>query len=114
MKQISNLNKIASLYVVTVVSACSTSLWQSDAGLANTIAEPARLNIKTHKASQFIVHSRERCDKPGQDLSIYLEGDGLAWVSRTEASRDPTPDNPIGLRLAAIDPAPNVVWIARP
>jgi len=114
MKQICNLIKIASLYVVLMVSACSTSLWQSDAELANTIAEPAHLNIKTHKAGKFVVHSRERYDKPGQDLSIYLEGDGLAWISRTEASRDPTPDNPIGLRLAAIDPAPNVVWMARP
>jgi pimeloyl-ACP methyl ester carboxylesterase len=61
-----------------------------------------------------MVHSRERYDKPGQDLSIYLEGDGLAWISRKEPSRDPTPDNPIGLRLAAIDSAPNVIWIARP
>jgi len=102
------------LTTIILLSACSNTLWTSDIQLANTISEPARLKRNTYKAGQFIVHSRERYDKPGEDLSIYLEGDGLAWVSRTEPSRDPTPDNPIGLRLAALDKAPNVIWIARP
>ena len=107
--------KLASLLsIIILLSACSNTLWKSDEEIANTIAEPARLKNKTHRAGQFIVHSRERYDNPGQDLNIYLEGDGLAWISRTEPSRDPTPDNPIALRLAAIDSAPNVVWIARP
>jgi hypothetical protein len=100
--------------LILLQSACSGSIWLSDTMIANTISEPARLKSNTYQAGQFMVHSRARYDKPGQDLSIYLEGDGLAWVSRTEPSRDPTPDNPIGLRLAAIDSAPNVIWIARP
>jgi hypothetical protein len=100
--------------LIFILCACTSTVWLSDTQLANTISEPARLQIKTYKAGQFIVHGRERYDKLGSDLSIYLEGDGLAWVSRTEPSRDPTPDNPIALRLAAIDSAPNVIWIARP
>lgn len=100
--------------LISILCACTSSVWLSDSQLANTISEPARLQIKTFKAGQFIVHGRERYDNPGSDLNIYLEGDGLAWVSRREPSRDPTPDNPIGLRLAAIDPAPNVIWLARP
>jgi hypothetical protein len=100
--------------LICILCACTSTVWLSDTQLANTISEPARLQIKTFKVGQFIVHGRERYDKLGSDLSIYLEGDGLAWVSRREPSRDPTPDNPIGLRLAAIDPAPNVIWIARP
>lgn len=43
-----------------------------------------------------------------------MEGDGLAWVTRTMPSMDPTPHNPVGLALAAADPAPNVVYLARP
>jgi len=100
--------------LISILCACTSSVWLSDSQLANTISEPARLQIKTYKAGLFIVHGRERYDNPGSDLNIYLEGDGLAWVSRREPSRDPTPDNPIGLRLAAIDPAPNVIWLARP
>jgi hypothetical protein len=105
---------VYTLKLIVLLSACSSTFWTSDIQLANTISEPARLKSNTYKAGQFILHSRERYDKPGDDLSIYIEGDGLAWVSRTEPSRDPTPDNPIGLRLAAIDKANNVVWIARP
>ncbi|NBV71869.1 MAG: alpha/beta hydrolase [Burkholderiaceae bacterium] len=100
--------------LIFILSACSSTLWLSDTEIANTISEPARLKIKNYKAGQFIVHGRERYDNLGSDLNIYLEGDGLAWVSRREPSRDPTPDDPIGLRLAAIDPAPNVIWLARP
>ena len=102
------------LTIIILLSACSNTLWISDLQLANTISEPVKLKSNSYKAGKFIVHSRERFEKPGEDLSIYLEGDGLAWVSRSEPSRDPTPDNPIGLRLAALDKAPNVIWIARP
>ena len=108
------IKRVYILNIIILLSACTNTLWTSDIQLANTISEPARLKSNTYKAGQFIVHSRERYDKPGEDLNIYLEGDGLAWVSRTEPSRDPTPDNPIGLRLAALDKAPNVIWIARP
>jgi hypothetical protein len=109
------MTKIIYLVILFILqSACTSTLWKSDEEIANTIAEPARLKIKTYKAGQFIVHSRERYDNLGTELNVYLEGDGLAWVSRTEPSRDPTPDNPIALRLAAIDSAPNVIWIARP
>jgi hypothetical protein len=100
--------------LISILCACTNSIWLSDSQIANTISEPARLQIKTYKAGQFIVHGRERYDNLGSDLNIYLEGDGLAWVTRREPSRDPTPDNPIGLRLAALDSSPNVVWLARP
>lgn len=49
-----------------------------------------------------------------QPISIYIEGDGLAWITRTQVSNDPTPRTPIGLKLAALDPAPNVAYLARP
>ena len=45
---------------------------------------------------------------------MYIEGDGQAWHSRTELSSDPTPSNPIGLKLAVLDPHPNIVYLARP
>lgn len=45
---------------------------------------------------------------------VYVEGDGSAWRTRSMPARDPTPLDPIALRLAAIDPSPNVVYLARP
>ncbi|MBO6783781.1 MAG: alpha/beta hydrolase [Alphaproteobacteria bacterium] len=47
-------------------------------------------------------------------VSIYIEGDGLAFLSESVVSRDPTPRDPVSLRLAARDPSPNVAYLARP
>jgi dienelactone hydrolase len=47
-------------------------------------------------------------------LTLYFESDGFAWVSGTQASVDPTPNNPIALRLALAQPEGNAVYLARP
>ncbi len=49
-----------------------------------------------------------------EQLSIYIEGDGLAWLDRTQPSLDPTPINPIGLKLAMQQPSGVAVYLARP
>lgn len=51
---------------------------------------------------------------PGDPLHVYIEGDGTAWLSRTRLSDDPTPKNTLVLELAALDPATNVAYLARP
>lgn len=52
--------------------------------------------------------------KAGAPLSVYIEGDGFAWVRRDRLSDDPTPLNPVALKMASRDPAPNILYIARP
>jgi len=47
-------------------------------------------------------------------VRIYIEGDGRAWRKHHILSDDPTPLEPVGLELAAEDPAPSVAYIARP
>ena len=62
----------------------------------------------------FILHGQLR---PGETdiLRVYIEGDGRAWLSRTRPSADPTPGNPVALRLAASDPSlDSVLYLARP
>lgn len=49
-----------------------------------------------------------------KSLTIYIEGDGHPRISRTKASADPTPLNPLALKLALLDPDPNVAYLARP
>ena len=55
--------------------------------------------------------------KPGRRLGrmvVYIEGDGNAWRSRSRVSSDPTPDDPVALRLGLRDPDPGVLYLARP
>lgn len=46
-------------------------------------------------------------------LTVYIEGDGLAWLNPSTPSSDPTPANPLALKLAVqhIGPA---AYLARP
>lgn len=46
-------------------------------------------------------------------VHVYLEHDGLPWATDTRVSTDPTPRNPLMLRLMAGDPAPSV-YLGRP
>jgi hypothetical protein len=46
-------------------------------------------------------------------LHIYLEGDGTPWLNRFVVAADPTPRNPLMLRLMAQDEAP-ALYLGRP
>jgi hypothetical protein len=47
-------------------------------------------------------------------LTVYIEGDGFAWRTRSVVSTDPTPINPIGLKFALNHPNGNAAYLARP
>lgn len=51
---------------------------------------------------------------PDARLTVYIEGDGLAWIGRSIASADPTPGDPLALRLALAQPRGNAAYLARP
>ena len=46
-------------------------------------------------------------------IHIYIEHDGLPWVTATRVSEDPTPRDPLVLRLAVQDQA-SVIYLGRP
>ena len=50
----------------------------------------------------------------GGGAVLYIEGDGFAWIDRYTISGNPTPKNPLALKLAVLDTAPNVFYLARP
>ncbi len=49
----------------------------------------------------------------GDSLHVYLEGDGSPWLSRWRIAEDPTPRDPVMLRLMASDTAP-ALYLGRP
>lgn len=56
---------------------------------------------------------------PGQSgdvLTVYVEGDGFAFVHPRQPSMDPTPTDPVALRLALAQPkfGGAVAWLGRP
>lgn len=47
-------------------------------------------------------------------LTVYLEGDGLAWQTTSKPSSNPTPRKPVSLELALRHPDSAVAYLARP
>jgi pimeloyl-ACP methyl ester carboxylesterase len=84
------------------------------AAAADAVARPAGLTRSLIRTDWFLLTAYARQRDPAAPLVVYIEGDGMAWLSRTQVSPDPTPRDAQGLRLAALDPSPNVLYLARP
>lgn len=83
----------------------------------NKIALAANMHKTLYSTKEFTITTYVRANKhlsPNKPIIVYIEGDGRAWLSRYKLSKDPTPVNPLTLKLAAIDQNPNVIYIARP
>lgn len=67
-------------------------------------------------AGRFVLAGYIPKDIPanGTTLTIYLEGDGLAWITGSLVSLDPTPIQPVGLALALRHPQGAAAYLARP
>jgi len=68
-------------------------------------------NIQT---SSFTFFTLQKISPICKDMKVYIEGDGLAWITRRRISDDPTPLNPLALSLMNIDESHCKVYIARP
>jgi len=69
---------------------------------------------QTIPTSSFLLTSFERVTVKGSVVNVYIEGDGSAWLSKRTPSLDPTPKNPVALKLAKLDDTENVIYLARP
>lgn len=81
---------------------------------AASIAAGGGLIAGQWAARDFDIRVFTRLRPGAPTLTIYLEGDGYAWITATRVSDDPTPKDPTALRMAAADPSPSVAYIARP
>jgi len=96
-----------------LTAGCATLLPQNRYAAADRIAA-AGFQKSTIRTLSFTLTAYVRVKNPGGPIHVYIEGDGAAWLSRTRLSDDPTPKTPLVLELAALDPASNVVYLARP
>lgn len=103
---------IFAMVLALVMTGCASP--EARLQTANEIAQRADLRAASVAAPPFTLAAYVRNSDPSTPVVIYIEGDGLAWISRSQPSLDPTPRNPVGLRLAAEDHESNVIYLARP
>ena len=106
------------LAVLAVLAACAgVPPHASREQTASTLAASAQwqpLQLNTRSFSLAAWAAPAAAASPGGLLTVYIEGDGLAWISSSSASDDPTPLDPVGLRLALAQPSGAVAYLARP
>ena len=81
---------------------------------ATAIALSGGLTPQLFQARGLNVLGFQRLGREHATLTVYIEGDGRSWLNPWQPSTDPTPTDPVGLRLAAADPANPLLYLARP
>lgn len=82
----------------------------------NTLLNLSQDNYKyeTIKTNKFDLYSIQKINTQCKNINIYIEGDGLAWITRRKISNNPTPINPIAFKLMNTDQSQCKIYIARP
>ena len=82
---------------------------------ADTLAAAQHWHAQTIVAGDFSLRTYlpQRIETAAQ-LTVYIEGDGLVWISSSLPSGDPTPRRPLALQLALAQPQANAAYLARP
>jgi hypothetical protein len=95
----------------TALSGCARMIGEE---VTDRLAHPVFMKERIIAAGPFHLTAYERMHEREAPATIYIEGDGRAWLSKRVASGDPTPVNPVALHLATRDNSDNVAWLARP
>jgi dienelactone hydrolase len=108
-------NYLVLLLGLFALVACINTTPQERRQHADTLAaahgwQAMRLPTEKFVLAAYVPESVSRADV----LTVYIEGDGLAWLSRSRVSADPTPRNPVGLELALRHRFGVAVYLARP
>ncbi len=107
------MNKPLTLIVsllVNIISACASY----PSIKPETEAIDGKMQLIETPSNGFVLTSFQRLQNTNAPIRIYIEGDGFAWITRTQASNNPTPKNALALKLALQDTSPNVIYLARP
>ena len=104
---------IALFCSLVILQGCSDISLQTRIENADHLAHSAGWHQQTLVTTDFQLQSYYVSGFNGETGTIYIEGDGLAWISRTRPSLNPTPAKPVALELAIQQPG-NVAYLARP
>jgi len=100
--------------VVFALSGCAKSA-EERTSQADGLAAAHHWQKTTLRAGMFELAAFTPKNHPaGETITVYLEGDGHAWRTRSMPSQNPTPENPVGLKLALKHPSQAVAYLGRP
>ena len=101
---------LASLFLVGCLTLPNAEQRKSS---AVQLAAESGWNYRQWSSGEFTLAGFAKADQAATALRIYIEGDGLAWITTRQPSRNPTPVDPVALQLALMDKQASV-YLARP
>ena len=96
------------------LTGCLNSFQNMRGEVSDRIAGAAFMAERQIDAEPFALTAFERMHEKNAPATVYIEGDGVAWLSKRQRSLNPTPKNPVALHLASRDDSKNLVYLARP
>jgi hypothetical protein len=101
--------------LLLALAACAHISPQDRRQNADTLAAARGWQQMPLPTKEFLLMAYVPPTKTATDtLAIYIEGDGFAWITASQPSEDPTPRDPIGLKLAMRHAAGTAVYLGRP
>lgn len=108
-------SRVLTFFITILTASCAAIIPSLDRQrVADGIAAVGGFHSEDVTTHTFKLRTYHRLSEVRGPLVVYIEGDGQAWLSTRRLSADPTPVDPVALRLAALDPSTNVLYIARP
>lgn len=108
-----NIFLLLSIFLFTSCSSSIPTPKQRETNIDNLIG--STYTKKTLPSKDFNFYSVEKLNSCKDSImSVYIEGDGLAWITKSRISQDPTPINPLSLKLMLKDKSLCKIYIARP
>ena len=107
------MRRLMALALILSLDACAGAQARRDA-VAETIAK-AGWSQGILDAGSFELYAAWQPGRTAETLTVYLEGDGFAYLDASHPSQDPTPIDPLALRLALVDAQSEAVaYLGRP
>ncbi len=90
---------------------CSTIVLTACTG---ALVDPYSFTYIPVSGGDFEIATWQHVTNASTPIHIYIEGDGYAFNTHGQPTRDPTPRKHIVRKMAGDDTSPNVVYMARP
>lgn len=102
------------IFISFVLSGCVPSVYERFEN-ASSQAKNMSLEQGIFESKIFDINYFEskNIDK-SKELNIFIEGDGFAWIDKYTPSDNPTPINPVALKIALHNFNSNLVYLSRP
>ena len=97
-----------------IISACTYNPVPKRLAVADGMALKNMMQRSLVETDGFSIMSYQRITNPAKQVNVYIEGDGFAWAAPGRLSVNPTPKNPVALKLASLYKSENMIYLARP